>query len=201
MTVEHPTDPAALATVIYLHGFRSSKASIKARELASYMALKGPELTFWCEDLPISPKAAIRKIEEILKVAGSKALLVGSSLGGYYATYLAERHGRSAVLINPACRAAELLAPWVGLHQNLYSGLEFELTPQHIEELNDLFVQRLTDPGRFRVFLETGDEVLDYREAVERYAGARITVIEGGSHGLESFKDHLPEILSLARSL
>lgn len=186
--------------IIYLHGFRSSAISIKAELLRHYLEDRHRSDEFWCEDLPISPQKAIDRVSTVIENCPYRPLIIGSSLGGYYATYLAEQFDLNAVLINPACRAAELLLPWVGPHQNLYTGETFSLTQEHIQELRLLSVTPLKKPERFWVLLETEDEVLDYREAVETYKGARITIREGGNHGLESFPEFIPEIVELASS-
>lgn len=184
--------------IVYLHGFRSSKSSTKALKLKEYIKQQAPDISLWCEDLPISPGEAIQRVGDVLSAAKGTPLLVGSSLGGYYATALAEKFDLQAVLINPACRAADLLRPWIGPHKNLYTQEVFELTRAHIEELEALWIPTLSCPERFWVLLETGDETLDYRDALTTYRGSRITVIEGGSHSLESFPAHLPEIIALA---
>lgn len=183
--------------IIYLHGFRSSATSIKAEQLRNFLA-NYPEAPFWCEDLPISPRAAIDRVSTVIAASPTPPLIIGSSLGGYYATFLAEQFDLKAVLINPACRAAELLEPWVGPHRNLYTGEVFDLTSAHIQELRALSVSPLKHPERFWVLLEAGDEVLDYRVAVDTYQGARITIKKGGDHGFQSFPDFIPEIVHLS---
>lgn len=127
--------------------------------------------------------------------------LVGSSLGGYYATYLAEKHDLYAVLINPAAFAYQSLAPAVGPQRNLYTGESFDFTEQHLAELAQLEVPRPSRPERFWLMVETGDEVLDYREAVAKYAGARQTVIEGGDHSFRHFADYLDAIIDFSLGL
>lgn len=183
--------------IIYLHGFRSSALSTKAEQLRRYLSDRQSVDGFWCEDLPISPQKSIETISKVIDHCALPPLLVGSSLGGYYATYLAERFDLRAVLINPACDAADLLEPWVGPHQNLYTGETFTLSQDHIHELRQLRVYPLLKPERFWLLLETGDDVLDYRKAVDTYQGARITIREGGNHGLESFPEYIPEIVEL----
>lgn len=184
--------------IIYLHGFRSSPASAKARLLARHMAERGMADRFRCEQLPVGPRQAIEAIEAVLSQSRTVPTLVGSSLGGYYATYLAEKHDLRAALINPAAVAYETLAPFVGPQTNLYTGETFEFTPQHLAELEQLDVPRIARPERFWLLVETGDEVLDYRQAVRKYAGARQTVIEGGDHSFQHFTDFLDAIVEFA---
>jgi predicted esterase YcpF (UPF0227 family) len=181
--------------IIYLHGFRSSPASGKVRLLAQRMDERGLADRFCCEPLPVGPKQAVESVERAIVGAASPPLLAGSSLGGFYATYLAEKHDLRAVLINPAVDAHLVLAANVGPQTNLYTGESFEFTTDHITQLADMAQPRIARPGRFWVLLETGDEVLDYRKAVLRYAGARQTVIEGGDHSFRHFADYIDEII------
>ena len=184
--------------IIYLHGFRSSPASAKAQLLKKHLSEQGLAHHFWCEELPVDPGRAIELVETAIAADPDESVLIGSSLGGYYATYLAEKHDLRAILINPATHADQTLAPWIGPHTNLYTGEAFNFTPGHIAELRELWVPELAQPERFWLIVETGDEVLDYREAVARYAGARQTVIEGGDHSLQHFPALLESIVSFA---
>lgn len=162
------------------------------------MAQRGLADRFWCEQLPAGPRQAIEFVAGVLAKCRTRPALVGSSLGGYYATYLAEKHDLRAVLINPAAFAYQNLVPAVGPQRNLYTGEPFEFTERHLAELAQLEVTRLSRPERFWLMVETGDEVLDYREAVEKYAGARQTVIEGGDHSFRHFADYLDAIIDFA---
>lgn len=189
--------------IIYLHGFRSAPASVKAQALKARMAERGLDGAFWCEQLPVSPRAAIALAEaQIARCAtrpGAPApTLVGSSLGGFYATWLAERHGLAAVLVNPAVVAPLSLEAYVGEQTNLYTGERFDFTHAHIEELRALEVPAITRPERYWLLVETGDEVLDYRHALARYAGARQTVLEGGDHGFSRWNDYLDDVIRYA---
>jgi predicted esterase YcpF (UPF0227 family) len=153
---------------------------------------------FWCEQLPVGPSQAIEFVETVLAKCPMPPSLVGSSLGGYYATYLAEKHDLRAVLVNPAAYAYRSLASAVGPQRNLYTGEPFEFTERHLAELAELEVPRFSRPERFWLMVETGDEVLDYREAVEKYAGARQTVIEGGGHSFRHFAGYLDAIIDFS---
>jgi predicted esterase YcpF (UPF0227 family) len=183
--------------LIYLHGFRSSPRSEKARLLAARMAERGLGDRLWCRQLPPEPRAALALVEDLL-ATDPAAALVGSSLGGYYAAHLAAKHRRRAVLINPAARAPSLLAGEVGIQTNLYTGETFEFKPEYVEQLEDL-----QDPGPFGpedcwLLVETGDEILDYRDALATYAGARQTVVEGGDHNFRSFPKYVDGIIDFA---
>jgi hypothetical protein len=175
----------------------SAPASRKAQLLKSHMASRGLAGRYWCEQLDISPAAAMARVEEAI-ARHPQATLVGSSLGGFYATCLAERHGLRALLVNPAVVAHLSLAQFVGPQTNLYTGEGFEFTPRHVEELRALEVPAITRPERYWLLVETGDALLDYRQAVAKYAGARQTVIEGGDHGFARFPEFLDPIIEFA---
>jgi uncharacterized protein len=184
--------------VVYLHGFNSAPQSRKAQTLKRYMEAQGLGHLFACPALPHRPAEAIALAErELTRHAAGTVTLVGSSLGGFYATYLAEQRGLRAVLINPAVRPQRDLESYLGPQRNLYTGEEYQLTVAYIDEWRQLEVSRV-HADRYLLLVETGDEVLDYREAVRKYTGARQIVIEGGDHSLASFPQHLPLILEFA---
>ncbi len=186
--------------LIYLHGFNSTPSSHKATALHEHMRQRGIAGQFTCPALPHRPAAAIAMIEEeIHRHPLPFVTLVGSSLGGFYATYLAEKLRLRAILLNPAVYPHRDLTRYLGPQRNLYSGEAYELTEQHVKELAALWTERIT-PDRYFLIVETGDEVLDYREAVARYAGAKQTVIDGGDHTLKCFASQLPAILEFGGS-
>ncbi|MDO8959404.1 MAG: YqiA/YcfP family alpha/beta fold hydrolase [Rhodocyclaceae bacterium] len=187
--------------ILYLHGFTSGPQSKKVQALAARMAERGLGDRLIAPQLPASPAAAIALADALIaKVgAGGTALtLAGSSLGGYYATHLAEKHGLKAVLINPAVVAALELERYLGPQTWLYSGETFDFTRRHIAELAALEVSRLADPRHYWLLAEAGDETLDYRHAVARYAGARQTILPGGDHSFTRWDDYLDEVLAFA---
>jgi uncharacterized protein len=181
--------------IVYLHGFNSSPQSHKAQVLGSYLSARGLGSRYACPALPPLASDAVREIER--RLPERDLCFVGSSLGGFYATYLAEKHGAKAVLINPAIAPHLGLRPYLGMQKNLHTGEPYELTEAHLAEWQKLAVPRIT-PGRYLLLVETGDEVLDYREAVKRYAGCEQVVVQGGDHSLQSFAQHLPRILEFA---
>lgn len=181
--------------IIYLHGFLSSPESVKARLLAQYLTQHSHAAQLVIPEIPPDPKSAVKFIEDAISPC---ATLIGSSLGGYYATWLAEKLGNKAVLINPAVRPYELLRTYLGIQKNLYTGKEFAVTEKHLDALKQLEVGRITRPERYLVLLETGDEVLDYREAAAKYRGARQIVVDDGDHSFQSFPAHIGEILEFA---
>jgi hypothetical protein len=185
-------------TILYLHGFNSAPQSHKAQVLKRYLEERGLGDRFACPKLPHRPAAAIAVAEaEIARRPPGTVTLLGSSLGGFYATHLAEKHGLRAVLLNPAVTPQHDLESYLGTQRNLYTGEAYELTREHIAEWRALDVP-VTRPERYLLIVETGDEVLDYRAAVRKYAGARQIVVEGGDHALKSFPEHLPVILRFA---
>jgi uncharacterized protein len=182
--------------IVYLHGFNSSPQSHKAQVMQRYMAERGLAHEYACPALPPLARDAMRAIEPLLS---GGPCLVGSSLGGFYATYLAEKRGLKAVLLNPAIDPHIGLRAYLGRQRNLHTGEPYELTEAHLREWEALCVPRVT-PERYLLIVETGDEVLDYRRAVERYAGAEQVVIPGGDHSLQSFPQHLARILEFSRA-
>ena len=147
------------------------------------------------------PARAIEQVEAaVAGVAPGDLTLVGSSLGGFYATVIAERLGCKAALLNPAVHPHTHLTRYLGAQRNLYTGESFELTMDHVTDLRSLDPPAITKPERYWVFLETGDEVLDYREAVAFYEGALHAVTRGGDHSLTTFPEHVPDIVDWASS-
>jgi hypothetical protein len=185
--------------VVYLHGFRSSPLSNKAQRLKARMEGLGLGHLFWCGQLPPSPRAAIALAERRIAASATPVTVVGSSLGGFYATHLAEKHRLRAALVNPAVVAHISLAEFVGPQTNLYTGEVFEFRPEHIDELRAIEVRRIARPQDFLLLVETGDEVLDYRQAVAKYAGCRQVVLEGGDHSFTRWDEYLDTILEFAR--
>jgi predicted esterase YcpF (UPF0227 family) len=182
--------------IVYLHGFNSSPQSHKAQVMQRFMAQRGLAHEYACPALPPLAGDAMRAVGAWLS---KKPCFVGSSLGGFYATYLAETHDLKAVLINPAIDPHVGLRAYLGTQKNLHTGEPYELTEAHLREWERLYVPRIT-PSRYLLIVETGDEVLDYRRAVERYAGAEQVVVPGGDHSLQSFPQHLSRILEFSRA-
>lgn len=184
--------------IVYLHGFNSSPQSHKAQVMERFLAERGLANEFRCPALPPEADEALRIVRQVTANVDKKQLCyVGSSLGGFYATHLVERDGGRAVLINPAIDPHIGLRSYLGPQKNLYSGAPYELTEGHLDQWRRLWVPVIT-PQRYLLMVETGDEVLDYRRAVERYAGAEQVVVQGGDHSLQSFPQQLPRIVSFA---
>jgi uncharacterized protein len=186
--------------ILYLHGFRSGPQSFKARAMSSYLGERMLSDRFVCPALPFDPAAAIALAEaQILaaKDCGHRVTLVGSSLGGYYATWLAEKHELQAVLINPAVLAHVSLADYIGPQTHIYTEEVFEFTTDHLATLQGLEVAR-PSPERYLLLAEKGDELLDWRQAAERYAGCRQIILDGGDHSFTRFADYLPTICAFA---
>lgn len=178
--------------ILYIHGFKSSARSFKAQLLKEYLADTPHQL--FLPDLPHYPAPAMAILDEYVRRHRDQSLgFVGSSLGGYYATWLAERYRAPAVLINPAVRPYELLRPGMGMHENYHTGEIFELTAAHLRQLHDLELDELKHPENILLLTQTGDEVLDYRLGVERYRGSQQIVIEGGDHGFSDYADYLDQ--------
>jgi predicted esterase YcpF (UPF0227 family) len=182
--------------LIYIHGFNSSPRSHKANLLLARMQALGLGGQLLIPALPADPSRAMQVLEQALaELPGRSACLVGSSLGGYYATWLAERHRLRAVLLNPAVTPYELLLDYLGDNENPYTGERYRITESDIDVLKGFDVERLSHPENFLVYVETGDEVLDYRQAVEKFAKAELVVFPGGSHEMVNFESVIDDIL------
>ena len=182
--------------ILYLHGFRSSPLSMKSRLLAAQMQALGRSEEWRCPQLPASPKLAIGLALSLVKdVPAEQLTIIGSSLGGYYATWLAEQLGCRAVLLNPAIVPLLDLEQHVGVTTAFHSDEPFEFRRDYIEELRAYAVPAISSPERYFLLAATGDEVLDYRDMVAHYAGARQTIIDGSDHGISEFADYLAPVL------
>lgn len=182
--------------IIYLHGFRSSPRSFKARLLAAALDARGQAQRWHCPQLPVSPRESIALVERLMAGSEPQAVtLIGSSLGGYYATWLAERHGCRAALLNPATEPAEDLDRYLGEQALWHGGGSIIVEPHHLSELRDYAVAGITRPERYYLLATTGDEVLDYRRMLDKYRGVETTLIEGGDHGISDFAAHLARVL------
>lgn len=170
--------------------------SFKAGLLRERMAASGLGNEYACPELAHRPRKAIAQIEALIaNEPPETTALVGSSLGGFYASWLAEKYGLRTVLLNPAVRPYELLSDYLGPQKNLYTNAEYEFTAQHLAELRE-FETGIITPRHYLLLVQTGDEVLDYRHAVEKYRGVRQVVIKGGDHGFSNFADYLDMVLA-----
>ena len=184
--------------VVYLHGFNSSPASLKARLLVEYC--KASRIESVVPALSHDPVVAMNTaLDCIAGHSEPPALLIGSSLGGYYATWLAEKFALKAALVNPAVSPCDHLhAEFLGPQCNYYSGEKYEFTAEHVESLRRFDAKVIENPSRYLLLVQTGDEVLDYRLAVQRYAGCEMIVQPGGNHSFENFAGMLPRIMQFA---
>jgi predicted esterase YcpF (UPF0227 family) len=193
---------ARLTHVLYLHGFRSSPKSFKAMRLQGWLAQHRRDVHWWCPQLPPSPRQALELLRQGTAgwpAAGS--VLVGSSLGGFYATVLAEATGWPAVLINPAVDPARYLAAYVGALSAYHNPEEhFFFRSEYVDELRAMAPAAITRPQRYLAIIAKGDEVLDWREMTARYPGVKLRLLEGGDHALSDFDAHLAHILEFVQA-
>jgi len=184
--------------VLYLHGFRSSPQSTKARQVAALMTTHFAHITWWCPQLPPSPKAAAALIfEGTAQWPSQNMAVMGSSLGGFYATWLAAQRGCKAVLLNPAIDPARDLAKYIGEQTAWHDPAErFFFAPEFVDELRALEVGPLPSPQLAWALIAKGDEVLDWREMTARYPGSPQVVMEGGDHAISNFEQYLPQALA-----
>ena len=187
--------------ILYLHGFRSSPRSFKACLIAERLQALGRCAEYHCPQLSASPRDAIALASRIMsRFSPNDVTLIGSSLGGYYATWLAEKSGCRAVLLNPAVKPPRDLEKYVGVTTAYHSDQPFEFKREYVDELKTLAVSRITHPERYFLVAATGDEVLDWHEMVGHYPGARHHVIEGSDHGLSDFNGYMDDVLAFCGS-
>ena len=191
--------------LFYIHGFNSSPKSAKACLIADYLPnhalpvdYRVPELSYCPESAISTLDAAIRECISISEQKGEmpEIGLIGSSMGGFYGTWIAEKYHLPLVLVNPAVRPYRLLKGYLGINKNIYTGEEYNFTEANIQQLQQMDVDPVTLPERYLLLSQQGDEVLDYKEGVEKYSKSRQIIQPGGSHGFEGFEKQLPDILA-----
>ncbi|WP_062270569.1 YqiA/YcfP family alpha/beta fold hydrolase [Endozoicomonas arenosclerae] len=189
--------------LIYLHGFNSAPASVKAQQTLKYLDQNRIDIEPWVPKLPNEPGAVKALLKErLLRERTCRHIyIIGSSLGGYIGTWLrAQIHAlhpeytTRLVLINPAVRPYEGFTEYLGPQVNEYTDEEWELTPDHVEQLKTLDIATLRQPEEIFLLVQTGDEVLDYRKAVEKYSGSEMLIQEGGNHAFEHYDRTLPMV-------
>ena len=184
--------------LLYLHGFRSSPGSFKARRMEAAVRARHPRVTWLCPQLPPSPRAAMAMVSEaIAHWPRERMAVVGSSLGGFYATWVAEETGCRAVLLNPAVDPARDLAGYIGEQTAWHDPAEhFDFAPEYVEELRTLEKGPVRHPERYFAVIAKGDEVLDWREMTGRYPGIRVKLLEGSDHAIGDFDRHIEDVLA-----
>ena len=183
--------------LLYLHGFRSSPSSAKAQKTAAAVTSRHPGVTWLCPALPASPRQAMDEVLQAITDWPHESMAVmGSSLGGFYATWLAERLGCKAVLLNPAVHPARDLAAQIG-EQTLWHDPQqhFSFDQSHVDELKAQEIAHISQPERYFAVIAKGDEVLDWREMLAHYPGATVKLLPGGDHALSDFDLHLDQAL------
>jgi len=183
--------------ILYIHGFNSSPLSIKAEQTRQYFQQHFPSINFFCPQLATSTNEAILQLESIIEDSKKDVwLLIGSSLGGYFATYLANKYQVPAVLINPAIKPFDLLEDYIGEQKNPYTNVVYQVTKQHMLDLKAIEQSAPSidnaQKNNYLVMVQTGDEVLDYQQAVEKFQHCRLIVEEGGDHSFIGFDEKLP---------
>ncbi|QSX34312.1 esterase YqiA [Shewanella avicenniae] len=183
--------------LLYIHGFNSSPQSDKAALTNAYLAQHFPTLHVEFPQLPTTPAAAMTLLTAKVEAAiadGEPLRFIGSSLGGYMASYLVEKYGGKAVLVNPAVKPYELFDEYLGEQTNPYTGEVYQLLPEHQQQLYAFDTQVIFKPDRFFVLLQSGDEVLDYRQALNKYHCCKMLIEAGGNHSFEGYGDKLAEV-------
>ena len=184
--------------LLYLHGFRSSPQSAKARQMQDWVQTQRPDVHWWCPQLPPSPREAMAMVEKSIATWPCESMVVvGSSLGGFYATWVAERTGCCAALLNPAIDPARGLAKYIGEQTSWHDPQDhFFFREEFIGELQALHCPTLTHPARYFALICKGDEVLDWHEMHGKYADCPGLLLDGGDHAISDFAQHMPAVLA-----
>ena len=194
----------ASTLLVYLHGFRSSPNSSKAvmtREAVKAISTVSDSYEWYCPQLLASPKESIEMVSRhIDQSQADRIVVIGSSLGGFYTNYLAEKYGCIGVALNPAVRAARELEPHVGMMTTYDNEEPFDFRAEYINELRVLQVQCITRPERYFLIAAMGDELLDWKEMVAFYTGSKQLVLEGSDHGISEYAEHLSTVIEFIRA-
>ncbi|WP_020396265.1 YqiA/YcfP family alpha/beta fold hydrolase [Thiolinea disciformis] len=178
-------------SLIYIHGFNSSSLSAKAQETKRWLEARRRGNEWLCPDLPHRPAQAVQVLETLIQSLPEKPKLIGSSLGGFYATILVARFNIKAVLINPAVHPALVLRPALGRQKSWHGESYYDFTQAHLDELNALDLIAPLCPENILLMQETGDEVLNWRDAVAYYRDCHQLIFRGGDHGFTRFRNVL----------
>ncbi len=183
--------------LLYIHGFNSSPLSVKAQQIQHWCKVHRPDIKLVVPRLACYPAAVVTQLITLVNAyrGNYRIGLVGSSLGGYFSTWLHSKYGFSAVLVNPAVKPYELLVDYLGPQQNPYTGEQYLLKSYHMDELSTLNTKFIYHPESLWLLQQTGDEVLDYRQAVAKYQGCKQTIEAGGSHAFIGFERYFAEII------
>lgn len=189
--------------LLYLHGFNSSPESHKALLVKQFFAENDCMDQLLCPQIPAVPEEARLFLEQLVEETLENHVLnfVGSSLGGYYATYLAEKYSANAALINPSVKPYETLKASLGENKFYFDDGCWEFDETHIRQLEAMKVENIADAGRYLVLLQTGDETLDYREAELKYKNCECIIEQGGDHSFVDLERFLPKIMQFSNIL
>ncbi len=186
-----------MASVIYIHGFLSSPLSFKAQQVEAWLQVHRPELDSYCPFLPAYPAQAQKILETLVESLTSPVYLMGSSMGGYWCSWLAEKYHLRAVLINPAVQPSMLMPSYLGVElKNYHTDDTYILNEKHIDEIRAVDTPKIKHTDNYWLMVQTADETLDYRLAVEKYQGCKTLVEEGGDHGFQNFDQHIPAVIA-----
>lgn len=190
-----------MPALIYIHGFLSSPQSFKARQVGAWLGEHCPDIDYYCPPLTPYPAQVQQQLDSLVeRLLPHPIYLMGSSLGGYWCTYLAEKYNLPAVLINPSIRPYEMMPEHINKPlESYYTDAVYTLTVDHVEEIKSVETD-ITRPGNYWLMLQTGDEVLDYRQALEKYPNSKLLLEEGGDHSFQNYDQHIPAAVEFLRA-
>lgn len=181
-------------TILYFHGFKSSSKSSKAQSIKNFIAKNTKNTKIVIPDLDDNFQNAHNQIEELIRLSGSNIVFIGSSLGGYFASYFSQKLKKKAVLINPAVHPLKDFEVHLGENENYSSGNKFNISSKEISFIRTLSYKKLPIPNDLLILLESGDEILKYNKSASYFSGAYIDIFFGGNHSYSSFKSKFHKI-------
>ena len=185
-----------IKNIFYFHGFASSADSTKALVFQNFIKKRFPNVQLHVPNIDNSIEKSFVQLEDLVNKNSTNKLFMGSSLGGFYASYFAEKYNSKAVLINPASNPYRGMKMYLGKNINYSTNEEFYLTKEDLAVLEEKNVFSINNPSNYLVLVETGDEVIPFKYTLEFYKGCNFCVVNGGSHSFDSFQDKLEIIAS-----
>ena len=175
-------------TILYFHGFKSSSDSTKAKDLHKFISKRTKNTILITPNIHDSFHDAHDQIINLIESNQPNISFMGSSLGGYYASFFSQKFNKKAVLINPAIPPLKDFEMHLGKNKNYSNGNKFIITKNDIDYIRSLSYKKILKPKNLMILLESGDEILNYNDASSYFSGSHIDILYGGDHSYSSFK-------------
>ena len=181
-------------TILYFHGFKSSSDSTKAKDLHKFISRRTRNTILITPNIHDNFHDAHDQIINLIESNQPKIFFMGSSLGGYYASFFSQKFNKKAVLINPAIPPLKDFEMHLGKNKNYSNGNKFIITKNDIDYIRSLSYKKILKPKNLMILLESGDEILNYNDTSSYFSGSHIDILYGGDHSYSSFKEKFNKI-------